>query len=63
MNAAPQDFLVFEDSPEGITAAGHAGMYAVALPTSHTADELAGVTCDSHVADYDAVLTSPLCLR
>jgi beta-phosphoglucomutase-like phosphatase (HAD superfamily) len=39
---APDECIVFEDAPLGIEAAGRAGMRAVALTTTHTAEELAG---------------------
>jgi beta-phosphoglucomutase len=37
----PADCLVFEDSPSGLQAAYRAGMHAVALTTTYTADRLA----------------------
>jgi len=55
------DCLVFEDSPAGIAAAQRAGMRAVALTTSHPAEELAGPHVLLAVPDFDALLASPLC--
>jgi beta-phosphoglucomutase-like phosphatase (HAD superfamily) len=43
----PSECIVFEDAPLGIEAARRAGMRAVALTTTHTAEELAG----DHVID------------
>jgi beta-phosphoglucomutase-like phosphatase (HAD superfamily) len=57
----PADCLVFEDSPAGIEAAARAGMRAVALLTSHSAEELAGAHVIAAVRDYDELLASPLC--
>ncbi len=61
MGVDPADCLVFEDSPAGIAAAARAGMRAVALLTSHAADELAGSHVVAAVSDYDELLASPLC--
>jgi beta-phosphoglucomutase-like phosphatase (HAD superfamily) len=61
MGVAPADCLVFEDSPAGIAAAGNAGMRAIALLTSHSAEELAGPHVVAAVPDYDALLASPHC--
>lgn len=61
MGVAPSDCLVFEDSPAGIAAAGNAGMRAIALLTSHSAEELAGPHVIAAVPDYDALLASPYC--
>lgn len=44
LGVAPSDCLVFEDSRFGLMAAERAGMRAVALTTSHPADELNGFT-------------------
>ena len=61
MGVKPADCLVFEDSPAGIAAAGHAGMRAIALLTSHSAEELAGPHVVAAVPDYNALLASPHC--
>ena len=42
IGVAPEHCIVFEDAPFGIEAARRAGMRAVALCTSHRAEELAG---------------------
>ena len=42
MGISPEACIVFEDAPFGIEAARRAGMRAVALCTSHRAEELAG---------------------
>ena len=52
MDTAPQDCIVFEDAPFGIEAARRAGMRAVAICTSHTAQELDGAHVLTHVRDY-----------
>jgi mannitol-1-/sugar-/sorbitol-6-phosphatase len=38
---APADCVVVEDTPSGIEAARAAGMFTVAVPTTHTTDQLA----------------------
>jgi beta-phosphoglucomutase-like phosphatase (HAD superfamily) len=42
LGVAPEHCVVFEDAPFGIEAARRAGMAAVAVCTSHRADDLAG---------------------
>lgn len=41
---APQDCLVVEDAPAGISSARAAGMQIIAIPTTYPAKELAGAT-------------------
>ncbi len=42
LNVAPQDCIVFEDSPKGIETAYNAGMKSVVLTTMHSPKEFAG---------------------
>jgi len=39
LNTLPADCIVFEDVPKGVEAAANAGMKALVLTTTHTADE------------------------
>jgi beta-phosphoglucomutase-like phosphatase (HAD superfamily) len=48
--------IVFEDAPLGIEAARRAGMRAVAMCTSHTAQELAGPHVVAAVRDYEELM-------
>jgi beta-phosphoglucomutase len=41
LGAEPADCVVFEDSPTGAEAARRAGMQAVIITTTHTAEEFA----------------------
>ena len=50
--------IVFEDAPFGIEAARRAGMRAVGVCTSHSAEELAGPHVLAHVHDYTELLNS-----
>ncbi len=56
MKVPPNQAIVFEDAPFGIEAARRAGMRAVALCTSHSADELAGPHVIAAVRHYHALL-------
>lgn len=49
--------IVFEDAPLGIEAARRAGMRAVALCTTHSAQELAGPHVIAAVPDYEELMT------
>lgn len=50
--------IVFEDAPFGIEAARRAGMRAVAVCTTHSADELAGPHVIAQVRDYRELIRS-----
>jgi beta-phosphoglucomutase-like phosphatase (HAD superfamily) len=52
MNVVPERCIVFEDAPLGIEAARRAGMRAVAVCTTHGADELAGPHVLAAINDY-----------
>lgn len=52
LGVAPHECIVFEDAPLGIEAARRAGMAAVAVCTSHTAEELAGPHVRAAITDY-----------
>lgn len=52
----PQGCIVFEDAPLGIEAAGRAGMRAVAVCTTHSAEELRGPHVIAHVRDYHSLI-------
>jgi beta-phosphoglucomutase-like phosphatase (HAD superfamily) len=58
MNTPAQSCIVFEDAPYGIEAARRAGMRAVAVCTSHTADQLAGPHVVASVSDYLELMNS-----
>jgi beta-phosphoglucomutase-like phosphatase (HAD superfamily) len=52
LGQAPADCIVFEDAPFGIEAARRAGMRAVAICSTHRADELAGPHVIASARDY-----------
>jgi beta-phosphoglucomutase-like phosphatase (HAD superfamily) len=56
INTRPEACIVFEDAPFGIEAARRAGMYAVAICTSHTAAELAGPHVLAHARNFDELM-------
>ena len=58
IGAAPEACIVFEDAPFGIEAARRAGMRAVAVCTSHTAQQLAGPHVVASVRDYHELIES-----
>jgi mannitol-1-/sugar-/sorbitol-6-phosphatase len=54
---APADCLVFEDSPAGIASARSAGMKAIALQTTYSADQLQAANgIIGNLADVEATL-------
>ena len=50
--------IVFEDAPFGIEAARRAGMRAVAVCTSHSAEQLSGPHVIASVRDYNELINS-----
>ncbi|MEY4756358.1 MAG: hypothetical protein RJA34_1256 [Pseudomonadota bacterium] len=58
MKAEASRCIVFEDAPFGIEAARRAGMRAVAICTSHRADELKGPHVVAQVRDYHELFES-----
>ena len=58
IGAAPESCIVFEDAPFGIEAARRAGMRAVAVCTSHTAEQLAGPHVVASVRNYHELIES-----
>jgi beta-phosphoglucomutase-like phosphatase (HAD superfamily) len=54
----PSECLVFDDAPQGIEAARRAGMRAVAIVSSHPAEELAGDHVIATTSDYNTLLDS-----
>ena len=58
LGAAPAQCIVFEDAPFGIEAARRAGMRAVAVCTTHTAEELDGDHVVAQVRDFHELMNS-----
>jgi HAD superfamily hydrolase (TIGR01509 family) len=56
LGRAPAECVVFEDAPFGIEAARRAGMRAVAICTTHTAEDLSGEHVLAQVPDYRPLL-------
>lgn len=60
LGVAPQNCIVFEDSPKGVEAARRAGMKCVGIASYHTAEELANDNVLCVVDDYNDVLLNEL---
>ncbi|RYF74403.1 MAG: HAD family phosphatase [Comamonadaceae bacterium] len=58
IGVAPERCIVFEDAPFGIEAARRAGMRAVAICSTHSAEELAGPHVIAAVRDFHALTQS-----
>ena len=58
VTAAPAHCIVFEDAPFGIEAARRAGMRAVAICSTHSAQELAGPHVLAAVRDYTELMNT-----
>ena len=56
MRVEPEQCIVFEDAPFGIEAAKRAGMRAVAILSSHSAQELAGPHVLASVPNFDELI-------
>jgi beta-phosphoglucomutase-like phosphatase (HAD superfamily) len=56
MEVPPAECIVFEDAPFGIEAARRAGMRAVAICSTHSAQELAGPHVIAQVRDYQELM-------
>lgn len=57
---APENCIVFEDSPKGIEAAARAGMKAIGITSYHTAAELQNENILFTVEDYNSSLIKEL---
>lgn len=58
IGVAPEHCIVFEDAPFGIEAARRGGMRAVAVCSTHSAEELAGPHVIATVRDYHELIQS-----
>ena len=58
IGAAPERCIVFEDAPFGIEAARRAGMHAVAVCSTHSAQELAGPHVLAAVRDHHELMNT-----
>jgi HAD superfamily hydrolase (TIGR01509 family) len=58
VQAPPAECIVFEDAPFGIEAARRAGMRAVAICSTHGAEELAGPHVIAQVRDYRELMNN-----
>ena len=60
LGVAPEHCVVFEDAPFGIEAARRAGMSAVAVCSTHSAQELAGPHVLASIEHYDGTEAADL---
>ncbi len=60
LNVAPEDCIVFEDSPKGVEAAARAGMKAVAITTMHKKEEFYGDNIILFIENYQPGLLKQL---
>ncbi|KAK9722360.1 DL-glycerol-3-phosphatase [Basidiobolus ranarum] len=51
LNVSPEDCLVFEDAPAGISAALSSGMKVIGVISTHSKEDLTGVL--THIKSYD----------
>ena len=58
LQVPPAECIVFEDAPFGIEAARRAGMRAVAICSTHSAQELAGAHVIAQVRDYRELMNN-----
>jgi beta-phosphoglucomutase-like phosphatase (HAD superfamily) len=56
LGAGPEQCIVFEDAPFGIEAARRAGMRAVAICSTHTAEQLDGPHVIARVRDFEELM-------
>jgi HAD superfamily hydrolase (TIGR01509 family) len=56
LGVPPSGCIVFEDAPFGIEAAGRAGMRAVAICSTHQAEELAGRHVIAQARDFEELI-------
>ncbi len=60
LSVSTKNCLVFEDSLFGIDAARTAGMYVIALTTSHTREELEQHNCNHIITDFSEITVNEI---